>query len=112
MSRLQPRAGDFLTTQATRPGLMPELRTLYVERVETATGDVRPVWWPGFVLVLRRPTGGIERSGLPRGAREATTEEVARWHDVHGAVSPALPLEGLGPPTRVYAAPAAQAALF
>lgn len=103
MKALQPRAGDYLTSGA---------RVLYVERVETLAGEPRPTYWPGFVLVLRDRDSGIQRGPLPRAAREATADEVTAWKARHDAVSPPLPLEGLDPPTRVYAAPGEPLALF
>lgn len=103
MPKLQPAAGDYLTAGA---------RVLYVERVETLAGESRPTYWPGFVLVLRDHAGRIERGPLPRAAREATADEVTAWKARHDVVSPALPLEGLDPPTRVYAAPGEPLALF
>ncbi|HEY8590200.1 MAG TPA: hypothetical protein VIL55_11675 [Naasia sp.] len=107
------QAGDFLTWQQTRPGLMPEVRTAYVERVCTRDGQSRPRWWPGFRLVLRSAVGETTTvDAPPRGAREADAAEVREYRALQDAYSPALPIGEVLTPTRVYAAPAEQAALF
>lgn len=102
---LLPAAGDYLAFRGGRT-------VRYVERVETRDGEGRPRYWPGFVLVLRDDLGRVERGGLPRGARDATRDEVAAFKARHDAVCAPLPLDDVLVPTRVYAAPAEQAALF